>query len=174
MDLRAFQANDGLLMKDVRLRALRDAPYAFGGTQTFEEESAFPDSHWHTLAAEVGGQVEKWRDRCVSYVMLDGAEACGTASCYLCPHVPRRAYFSAAWIDPRFRRQGYGRKLMDAAIAWARAHGSDHLKLWVDDANPGAAAFYRALGFKATGENRPIGPDLLERESSYELRLAAG
>jgi ribosomal protein S18 acetylase RimI-like enzyme len=161
-------------MRDVRLRSLKDAPYAFGGTQTFEEESVLPDSHWHTLAAEVSGQVAKWRDRCVSYVLLDGLEACGTASCFLCPRVLRRAYFSAAWIHPRHRRQGYGRQLINMAIAWATAHGADHLKLWVDDTNPGAVAFYKALGFAPTEENRPVSPESNDRESSYELRLTAG
>lgn len=33
-----------MLMKPVRLRSLADAPYAFGGSQTFKEEAALPDS----------------------------------------------------------------------------------------------------------------------------------
>ena len=110
-------------MKDVRLRSLKDAPYAFGGAQTFDEESVLPDSHWHTLAAEVSGQVPNWQDRCVSYVLQDGLEACGTGSCFLCPRVLRRAYFSAAWIDSRHRRQGHGRQLINLAISWATRSG---------------------------------------------------
>jgi ribosomal protein S18 acetylase RimI-like enzyme len=173
MTIRPFQADDGMLMKDVRLRSLQDAPYAFGGRRTFDEEAALPDSHWHQLASEVAGQVPNWRDRCISYVMLDGAQACGTASCFLCPRVQRRAYFSAAWIDTRYRRQGYGRRLIEMAIEWAIAHGADHLKLWVDDTNPDAAAFYQALGFVPTGENRPVSKGSSDRESSYERRLPA-
>lgn len=160
-------------MKDVRLPSLKDAPYAFGGPQTFDEEAGLPDSHWHQLAAEVAGEVPKWKDRCISYVILDGLEACGTGSCYLCSRAAKRAYFSAAWIDSRYRRKGYGRELVNLAIAWAAAHGADHLKLWVDDTNPGAAAFYKALGFVPTGENRPVSPESKDRESSYEFRLPA-
>jgi GNAT superfamily N-acetyltransferase len=122
MDIRPFRADDGMLIKRVRLRSLVDASYAFG-RQSFEEEAALPDSYWHQLAAQVGGQVSQWRDRCVSYVVLDGDDACGTATCYLCFRVPRRAYFSAAWIDPRHRRRGLGRQLVDAAIVWAAARG---------------------------------------------------
>jgi ribosomal protein S18 acetylase RimI-like enzyme len=174
MEIRAFQADDGMLLKRVRLRSLEDAPYAFGGPQTFLDESALPDSHWHQLAAEVGGQVPAWRERCVSYVVLDSAgEACGTGSCFLCSRVPRRAYFSAAWVDPRCRRQGIGRRLVEMATAWAAAHGADHLRLWVDDTNPGAAKFYRALGFEPTGESRPVSPNSSDLESSFELRPAA-
>ena len=173
MEIRAFQADDGMLLKRVRLRTLQDAPYAFGGPQTFNEESALPDSHWHRLAAEVGGQVPAWRDRCVSYVVLDSAgEPRGTASSFLCSRVPRRAWFSAAWVDPRCRRQGIGRRLLEMAMAWAAAHGADHLRLWVDDTNPAAARFYRALGFQPTGESRPVSPNSWDRESSFELRLA--
>lgn len=162
-----------MLIKQVRLRSLADAPYAFG-VQSFAEESALPDSHWHELAAQVGGADPTWRDRCASFVVLDGDDACGTATCYLCPEVPRRAYFTSAWIDPRYRMTGLGRQLVDAAITWAAAHGADHLRLWVDDTNPAAADFYRALGFAPTGENRPVSERASVRQSCFELRLAAG
>ena len=173
MDIRPFRADDGMLIKRVRLRSLVDAPYAFG-VRTFEEEAALPDSHWHQLAAQVGGQAPEWRDRCVSYVVLDGDDACGTATCYLCPRVPRQAYFTSAWIDPRYRRRGLGRQLVDAAIAWATAHGAEQLRLWVDDTNPAAAEFYRALGFLPTGENQPVSEGSSDRQSCFERRLAAG
>jgi ribosomal protein S18 acetylase RimI-like enzyme len=171
MDIRTFHTGDGILMKQIRLRALADAPYAFGGTQTLAEESALPDSHWHQLAAEVGGDVPEWRDRCISFVVFDGDEPCGTGSSFLCSRVPRRAYFSAAWIDPRYRRRGLGRRLVDDVIEWATAHGADHIRLWVDDTNPGAAKFYEALGFRPTGESRPVSPGSSLCESSYERRL---
>jgi ribosomal protein S18 acetylase RimI-like enzyme len=162
-----------MLIKRVRLRSLADAPYAFG-LRSLEEEAALPDSHWHRLAAQVGGQALEWRDRCVSYVVLDGDDACGTATCYLCPRVPGRAYFTAAWIDPRYRRRGLGRHLVEEAVAWSGLHGADHLKLWVDDTNPAAAAFYRALGFIPTGESQPVSEGSSERQGSFERRLVAG
>lgn len=34
-----------MLLKSVRLRSLADAPYAFGGPQTYAEEAAFPDAY---------------------------------------------------------------------------------------------------------------------------------
>jgi ribosomal protein S18 acetylase RimI-like enzyme len=181
MHIRPLRSDDGMLIKRVRLRSLAEAPYAFG-VGSFAEEAALPDAHWHRLAAQVGGQDPQWRDRCASFVVLDGvddgdgdddvADACGTATCYLCPHVPRRAYFTSAWIDPRYRRRGLGRALVDAAVAWAAARGADELRLWVDDTNPGAAEFYRALGFVPTGENRPVGEGAAERQSCFARRLA--
>jgi GNAT superfamily N-acetyltransferase len=173
MQIRPFRSTDSLLMKAVRLRSLKDAPYAFGGLETYDEESKLSDADWQQAAAEAAGEVPKWKGRCITYVLLDGSEPCGTASCYLCPRVPKRAYFSAAWIDPRYRRQGYGRQFMNLAIAWATAHGANHLKLWVDGTNPHAAAFYKSLGFTPTGETHPVSPECKNGESSYELRLTS-
>src|SRR5918998_1042501 len=73
MDIRPFRADDGMLIKQVRLRSLADAPYAFG-VQSFEEEAALPDSHWHQLAAQVGGQAPEWRDRGGRCVVVGGAQ----------------------------------------------------------------------------------------------------
>jgi hypothetical protein len=61
---------------------------------------------------------------------------------------------------------------VDRAAGWAAAHGADHLKLWVDDTNPGAARFYESLCFRRSGENRPVGAGSSLRESSYERPLA--
>lgn len=46
------------------------------------------------------------------------------------------------------------------------------MKLWVDESNPDAAAFYRSLGFEATGESRPVSSESTLRASSMEMRLA--
>lgn len=172
MQLRSITADDGLLIKRVRLHSLKDAPHAFG-VGSFDEESALPDAHWHELAAQLGGCDPRWQDRCVGFILLDGDDACGTATCYLCPSVTGRAYFTSAWIDPRYRRRGLGRQLVDAAIAWAKSHNADHLRLWVDDTNPSAVQFYQALGFVPTGETQPIHPDAAELQSAFERSLAA-
>ena len=162
-----------MLIKHVRLRSLADAPYAFG-LESFAEEAKLPDAHWHELAAQVGGQDPRWRDRCASWVVLDGDAACGTATCYLCPRVPGHAYVTSAWIDPRYRGRGLGRRLVEEASAWAAARGVEHLRLWVDDTTPRAVEFYQALGFVPTGENRPVSEGSDDRQSGFELRLAAG
>lgn len=172
MELRSVCTDDGMLIKRVRLRALADAPYAFG-PRAFEEEQALPDSHWHRLAAQLGGHDAQWRDRCVNYIALDGHDACATVTCYLCPEVPRRAYVTAAWVDPGYRRGGLGRQLLENAIAWAAAHGADHLRHWVDDTNPDATEFYQALGFAPTGENQPVSEGSSLRQSCFERRMAA-
>jgi ribosomal protein S18 acetylase RimI-like enzyme len=43
--------------------------------------------------------------------------------------------------------QGIGRRLVDAAVAWARAKGASGIELQVYEFNEGAIAFYEHVGF---------------------------
>jgi GNAT superfamily N-acetyltransferase len=54
-------------------------------------------------------------------------------------------------VDPEHRQQGIGRRLFDAAVAWAasRPHPG-HLE-W--QASPAAVEFYRRLGFEPDYES---------------------
>jgi GNAT superfamily N-acetyltransferase len=171
MEIRPLRANDGMLIRCVRLLSLAEAPYALG-VGSYDEEAALPDAYWHELARQVGGEDEKWGDRCAAWVAVDGEEPCGTATCYLCPIVAGRAWFTAAWVDPRHRRRGVGRGLVDAAVAWSRQRGAEAMRLWVDDTNPAAVEFYGALGFLATGESQPTKEGSSGRQDCFELRLA--
>jgi ribosomal protein S18 acetylase RimI-like enzyme len=55
------------------------------------------------------------------------------------------------WVEPDARGYGLGRKLVDAAIAWARSHGCAAVVLdTVHEAMPEAGALYRSFGFEET------------------------
>jgi ribosomal protein S18 acetylase RimI-like enzyme len=54
-------------------------------------------------------------------------------------------------IDRAHRRRGLGRKLLERAIAWARAQGLRGLVLESQTNNISACRFYQALGFKLCG-----------------------
>src|SRR5437868_1632373 len=58
------------------MRALSDAPYAFGGPETLAREQALPDEYWRQLARELAGDVAEWRDRCVCFMVVNGDEVC--------------------------------------------------------------------------------------------------
>jgi len=49
--IRALAATDGMVLKDVRLRALRDAPLAF--TETVADVEHDPDDEWVESAGEM-------------------------------------------------------------------------------------------------------------------------
>ena len=51
-------------------------------------------------------------------------------------------------VAPDRRRDGLGRKLMDAAEAWLRERGAPKLQLMVRASNAEALGFYEALGLE--------------------------
>ncbi len=150
--MRTAGVGDGELLRGVTLRSVEEAPYAFGGTGTLEEELGRTGEEWATFAAEFGGEVEAWRGKCVAYLVFDGQRVCGKAICFLATQLPTRARMTGVWVDPGYRRRGVGRRMVEAAMGWARERGADHLRLWVDATNPEGRVFYERLGFRETGE----------------------
>ncbi len=53
------------------------------------------------------------------------------------------------YVREEARRAGVGRALVSAGLAWLREHGARRVELEVARANPGAEAFWQALGFRA-------------------------
>jgi GNAT superfamily N-acetyltransferase len=53
-------------------------------------------------------------------------------------------------VDARCRGAGVGRRLVGAAVAWARARGAARVQLLADRENAPALAFYRRLGWART------------------------
>jgi ribosomal protein S18 acetylase RimI-like enzyme len=51
-------------------------------------------------------------------------------------------------VAPERRREGLGRRLMDAAEAWLRGRGAPKLQLMVRTGNDEALGFYEALGLE--------------------------
>src|SRR5688500_530236 len=49
IEVRVVRASEWRALRDVRLRALADAPYAFAST--YDREAAWPDGEWQSWAA---------------------------------------------------------------------------------------------------------------------------
>jgi len=73
----------------------------------------------------------------------------------------RDGYIGELAVAERASRRGIGRALVDAADAWARERGLQHLTLHTGAFNTGARDFYAALGFaeEEVRLTRPIRPD---------------
>jgi ribosomal protein S18 acetylase RimI-like enzyme len=131
-----------LVFKDVRLRALLDAPTAF--SSTYAKESQFPDEEWMKRSV-------RWSsDGSVAYLAMDGVVGCGIIGAY--EENEQRAQVISMWVDPKFRRAGVGKALINAVVGWAGSRAMRELKLMVTSVNPGAIAFYERLGFCMTGK----------------------
>ena len=149
--------------KETRLRALQDAPSAFGSTYT--RESQLKDEEWKTRVTRWDGEAG------VGFLAFDEAIACGIAGSYLTPNDPSRAHLISIWTAPSHRQRGIGRMLVDEVAAWARRRGAAALHLLVTSTNADATLFYQHLGFVRTGRTKPYpnDPALVEYEMARSL-----
>jgi ribosomal protein S18 acetylase RimI-like enzyme len=156
MEIRRVTPDEWPALRDARLRALVDAPSAFG--TTYDEALARPDDWWI-----------RWAERCAAdstqamFVAWEGDVAIGLAGAYGDEH---RFDVISMWTDPGHRRRGVGSALLATAIAFA---GSVPVFLSVTEDNVAARRLYEQHGFAATGVTEPLRsqPEL----SIHELKL---
>jgi ribosomal protein S18 acetylase RimI-like enzyme len=147
MIVRRLAPCEAELLRDVRLRALQDAPMAFGST--YAREVAFEQAEWERrAAANAAGE------RSVAFVVepRDGlvVGAIDQADTEL-------AHLYAMWVAPTARGTGAGRALVDAIVGWAIERGARRLETSVAEGNAAAVRLYVAAGFADTGRREPLG-----------------
>jgi len=125
-------------LRAIRLRALQDAPDAFG--TTLEEASRQPFEVWRRQLEQFAVFVSTTGDRDIGIVRGGGHEDCNGA-----------AYLLSLWVAPEMRRQGIAAALVDSVVAWARTEGFRRLVLDVAESNAAALALYMRKGFVPNG-----------------------
>jgi GNAT superfamily N-acetyltransferase len=86
------------------------------------------------------------------WVLDDGDQLLGHVCVQLFEKVPNpvnaepelHAYVTNFYVIPEMRSQGFGKRLLDKALSWCRAQGTDAIILW---ATPGSRSLYRRCGF---------------------------
>ena len=121
IEIRRLVPDDWALYREVRLAALRDAPFAFGST--FEGESAHGEPVWR----------ERLADRAL-FVALDAEHAAGLAAGARNRNRPEEALLISMWTAPAFRGQGVGETLVQSVLAWTAAEGISRITLEVTEA----------------------------------------
>ena len=134
------------ILKNVRLRALEDAPYAFGTTLADGEQRT--DRDWQDMAREHATLSD--RAYFMAYV---GDNPCGMAGCYR--RTSDIVMLTAMWVAPEFRGKNIGKQIVRAVIEWAREGGASTLEAWVSENNP-ARIFYQRIGFEETDLTEPL------------------
>jgi GNAT superfamily N-acetyltransferase len=142
--VRRIRPGDGQLLRSLRLRALSDAPEAFG--QTVEDAAARPPDEWDAAArAAAEGERRAWL-----VAEDDGGRSIGLVLGRRRP--PDTLMVFSMWVDPTVRRGGVGRALVDAISEWGASWGARRLVLWVYAGNEPAIRFYRSLGLEVEPE----------------------
>jgi ribosomal protein S18 acetylase RimI-like enzyme len=148
-----------LLFKAVRLRALHEAPHAFGST--YAKESQLNDSDWIKRAERMNGEFG------AGFLAMDEDTACGIVGSFLDQNDGTRAHLISMWTAPTHRERGIGRRLVNEVFKWARGRNARILQLMVTSNNQPAIRFYQRLGFTRTGRTEPYPNDPAEIE--YEM-----
>jgi ribosomal protein S18 acetylase RimI-like enzyme len=157
MAIRVVQYEDWERARDLRLRALADAPEAFA--RSLEEEERLSESEWRDFVSTSDSRV--W------FVEATDDEFVGMAFGFL-DDPSKTAYLGGMWVEPGGRRSGIGKRLVESVVEWARARGAVRIELEVNELTRPAVALYRACGFAATGRSRP----LLSDPSATALEMA--
>jgi GNAT superfamily N-acetyltransferase len=114
MHIRTLQLQEVNLHRELRLRALRDAPESFG--VTFADAAAQPLSYWETLTRSLTEPAGS-----VMFLACEGDTVCGSTYGLLDRERRDAGRVGGMWVDPAWRRQGVGRALLQAVVAWAGA-----------------------------------------------------
>jgi ribosomal protein S18 acetylase RimI-like enzyme len=149
MAIRVVQEEEWERARDLRLRALADAPEAFA--RSLEEEERLSESEWRDFVSTSDSRV--W-----FVEATDEDEFVGMAFGFL-DDPAKTAYLGGMWVEPGSRRSGIGKRLVESVVVWARARGAVRIELEVNELTRPAVALYQACGFAPTGRSRPLPSD---------------
>ena len=133
-------------VKATRLRALAEAPYAFGSTA--ENEQSLTDDEWCSRI-ENGA----W------FLAYRGASPVGIVAAFAEVDRPRQRRLISMWVAPSERGSSTATDLVEAVIAWADEQHAEAITLWTADGNVRARRFYERLGFVSTGRQKSLPSD---------------
>jgi GNAT superfamily N-acetyltransferase len=148
-------AGDGERLRAIRLRALRDAPDAFG--TTWEDAAARPPECW-----------DRQLEQLATFVATANGCDLGLVRGVLHDDFSDAAYLISMWVALEARRRGIGSALVDAVVQWARERALNRLFLDVAESNAPAIALYIRKGFVPSGAVGTLPPP---REHVREIQL---
>ena len=148
-DIHRIRPHEGLQFRDIRLRALADAPRAFG--TTLAEAQAQTDAYWQQRA-----ESSAVSDTRFLAIASAGDEWVGVAGGMFDYDNSEVAEIISVWVDPEHRRSGMAAALVETVADWAGDRGAKQLHLWVTETNEPARRLYRRLGFAEMGARAVI------------------
>ena len=141
-------------LRDLRLRALRADPLAFGSN--WKRERSFPEERWRQRARQ---GAEAWDQG--TWVLREKE---GALSGMVAAHAEGEAVtIFALWVEPRLRGRHLGGRLLDRALLWCRTqYPRRNVVLHVNPREAAAVALYVRRGFVFTGEFMPLPHGIFE------------
>lgn len=146
-NIRALKSEEGMLLKRLRLTALKESPDSF--SPTWEEASVHGDDYWHDAAQRIAANPEF-----EIFIAEHNGEGVGLVS----GQVDKEGvgHIGAMWASPVVRGQGVGKLLMNAVTEFLRGKGCTRIELSVTETNQVAINLYKNMGFVFTGQEEPL------------------
>ena len=142
VEIRYAQPHDWSLVRDIRLRALADAPESF--CARLEDDQARPVNDWR----------ERLEGSNPTLIAVHEGRGVAMGGGFAAPDSDVATVWGM-WTEPVFRGQGLGRRILEGVVAWARDAGRTPY-LHVTEGNDDARALYIACGFEPTGVWEPL------------------
>ncbi len=152
MNIRRILTHESARLREIRLKALADAPTAFGST--LAEAQAHPGDAWDHQAADEARSATRAR-----FAAEENGRWYGMAAGFLIPEQPGTVQLVSMWVDPARRGSGVGTALVEAVVEWARGRSAKRVQLWVTVSNSQAKALYARTGFAETERVQPLPSD---------------
>lgn len=109
------------------------------------------------VLAVIDGLVERRDPREVFWVALDEGRVIGALLATVYPSVKHGGpalWLEQLFVDPRARRVGAGKALVQRLMEWGRQNGIAGIDLESYQLNAPASCLYRSLGFRRLGRER--------------------
>lgn len=161
MEIRRIRPEEWREWRNIRLRMLRDDP-AFFGTR-YEDAVREPESTWRTWTEQAATA-----DARTAFVADEDGDWLGVVAAHLRVDETEAQLYSM-WVSPAARGRGVARDLIGAVARWGSEQGIERIFLFVQEANAPARRLYARVGFRATGESRPVGVG----RAGFKLLLSA-
>ncbi|MDA0352255.1 MAG: GNAT family N-acetyltransferase [Chloroflexi bacterium] len=165
--IRRIRPDDAEAWRSVRLRALQEAPTAFGST--YEETGRRVPEEWTTRAAASAAGAES-----AIFLADDGRDPIGLVGGYRPTEAgadPRTRELISMWVAPQWRGTRLAARLVTSVLDWSAVHDAERVDLWVTETNERAISLYRRQAFAPTGARQPhpSNPALAEIEMTRPL-----
>lgn len=153
LHVRRIQHDEGSVYREIRLRALRDAPDAF--TTTYAQAIERTAGSWDETADGAAHGLE----RAIFFILADGNPH-GLAALYRHPEEVDVGELLQVWVAPELRGSGAADALLNSLFGWGTQEaGFSRVIAEVKANNKRALGFYRRYGFSDRPEVQASDPD---------------
>ena len=147
--IRQFEAHEAALYRTLRLRALADAPDAYGST--LEAEQARTPEMW---AARLAAALASGQD--YPLVAEQAGKAVGLLWAKMDATDAALVQLFQMWVEPSSRGRGIAAGLIREAIHWTKTENRSRIRLGVTCGDSPAMRLYLRAGFLACGQAEPL------------------